>query len=85
MPPTFQGNPRRWFVVPFILGIMMMAFAVLGWVYPRLVLFLLLFPLFMMGLGLVLFGLDLWKGVPNWKKRAHHVRYYIWPGQEDRQ
>lgn len=74
-----RGVPRRWFLLPFVLGVILMLLAVLFWIFPRLLLFIFLFPVFMTGLGLALYGLDLWRGVPNWRKKVERVTVHVWP------
>jgi hypothetical protein len=56
-----------------------MLLAVLFWYYPRLLLLIMLAPLFLAGLGLALYGLDLWRGVPDWRGRVERVSVKVWP------
>lgn len=79
----FRGQPRRWYLQPLILGIALILLTLLFWMFPRLLLFILLFPLFTIGVALTLYGLDLWRGVPDWRERITRVRSNYWPGEDD--
>ena len=78
-PSALKGPPRRWFMAPFLAGLALILLGVLGWIYPRLLLFLICFPLVAAGLALVLFALDLWRGVPRqWQDRVRTVHLRMW-------
>jgi hypothetical protein len=79
----FKGQPRSWYTVPLLSGIALMVLALLFWIFPRLLLFFFLFPIFALGLGLTLYGLDLWHGVPDWREKITRVRHHYWPGEEE--
>jgi len=74
-PIEMKQNPRRWFLLPFLSGLALMLLSVLIYMYPKV--FLLLFvviPLFAVGLGLALFGLDLWRGLPAVRERVQIIQ-----------
>lgn len=78
-----KGRPRKWFLVPFLLGLALMAFGILCWVFPRLLLFVVCAPMVMAGLGLALFGLDLWRGVPQWRRHVETIHLKVWNRRDD--
>lgn len=80
----FRSRPRRWFVQPVAIGLSLMAAAVIFWIFPRLLLFILLLPLLAAGVGLTLYGLDLWQGVPDWRGKITRLLERFLPGVFDR-
>jgi len=81
--PSFRANPSRLYLYPLLLGLVLMAFSILAWYYPGILLFLVLAPVFLTGLGLVLFGLDIWHGIPNWRQKVTRATF-SWRGDDDR-
>jgi hypothetical protein len=81
MSPDFEKivQPRRWFMIPLMLGILLIILSILFWVFPRLLLFLLVLPIFIAGIILLMVGLDLWHyAALRERVRSIHTRY--WPG-----
>jgi len=75
----FRGAPRRWYVYPLTAGVLLIVLSVVIWYFPRVLLFLVVLPIFLVGVGLLLFGLDLWRGMPDWRERVVQARYRYWP------
>ncbi len=73
--PALRGSPRRWYLIPFVLGLALMTLAVLVVKYPILLVIAVAVPLFLAGLGLMLWGLDLWRSLPEWTERIHPARF----------
>ena len=65
----FKGQPRNWYVIPFVAGLILALFAILIVIFPALLAYLVAIPLFLIGLALMLIGLDLWRGMHYWRNR----------------
>jgi len=85
MDPDFplKGPARRWYLIPVLAGLALMAASVLIVAYPRLLALLFAVPIFLAGLGILLFGLDLWHGIADWRRRMRELRQRCWPGDEE--
>ena len=73
--PLHCGAPRRWFLAPLSLGIGLMVLSIMIWYHPQILLFMVVAPLFLAGLGLMLFGLDLWHGAKGWREKVRNVKF----------
>ncbi|HUT25573.1 MAG TPA: hypothetical protein VM492_14615 [Sumerlaeia bacterium] len=85
MDPEFplRGPARRWYLVPLVAGLALMVVSVLIVAYPRLLAILFAVPMFLAGLGIFLFGLDLWHGIADWRRRMRELQRRCWPGEEE--
>ena len=56
MSPDFEriAQPRRWFMIPLVLGLVLIVLSILLWFFPWLLLLMLVVPMFLLGFFLPL-------------------------------
>lgn len=78
----FKGQPRRWYMAPFILGLILILAALLILKWPIILQLLVAIPLLLAGIGFTLIGLDLWRGAGNWRTRVRNAFWRMGPPTE---
>jgi uncharacterized membrane protein HdeD (DUF308 family) len=86
MAPQFpQRDPiRRFSLVPLLSGLALVVVGILMIFHPdvfiRVLLVLAGIPVLMAGIGLMLFGFDLWRKVPKWRGQDPAEYWRSWRG-----
>lgn len=80
-----RGGGRQWYAAPLVLGIVLIIFGILIIRYPIILQLLVAIPILMAGLGLALFGLDLWRAdrVGQWRTVVDVKKWPGWPRSDD--
>jgi hypothetical protein len=84
MSPDFQPvpQPRRWFLIPLVLGFLLIVLSILLWYFPWLLLLMLVVPMFFIGLFLFMIGLMMALDLVhynNLRDRMQTMRSRYWP------